>query len=319
MKGGVVVTGASGFIGGCLLDRLRAAERPVLALTRGRARPASDNIEWVSLDDLDSMSPRWPVAAVVHLAARAHLVDEAARTDEDAYRRANVDLSLRIADWAAGRGVPRVVFLSSIAVHGGYVGVPLSETSPVRPIDAYGRSKAEAEAALGARLAGGQTKLTILRPTVVFGPGNPGNLARLDRLVARRWPLPFARMRNRRSLTSVESLTAWIVSAVDDEGPDRTFVVADEPPVSTEDLVRIMARGRGFNPRLFYMPPALVRGAARMADLGLALVGRRGAAAYAVDRLWGSHVVDASAIHGLWGGGRSADERLVAAFRAAAA
>lgn len=319
MRGGVVVTGARGFIGGCLLDRLRAAHRPVLALTRNRPELAADNIEWASLDDLDRVTPPWPVAAVVHLAARAHLVAEADRADEDAFRRANVDLSVRVAEWAAHRGVPRVVFLSSISVHGGYAGSPFNESSPICPVDAYGRSKAEAERALAARLAGAATSLTILRPTVVFGPGNPGNLARLDGLVARRWPLPFAQMKNRRSLTSVESLTAWIVSAVDDEGPDRTFVVADEPPVSTEDLVRVMARGRGFKPRLFYVPPVLVRGAARVADACLAVVGRRGAATYAVDRLWGSHVVDASAIHRQWGGGRWTDERLAAAFRAVAA
>lgn len=319
MNGTVVVSGARGFVGRHLLARLRAEGRPVLALSRDVRPSDDDGIEWARIDDLAKWRPGAPIAGVVHLAARAHLVDEAARADAEAYRRANVDLSLQLADWARARSLPRLVFLSSIAVHGAYAGRPFDEASPIRPVDAYGHSKAEAEAALAGRLAGGPTRLTILRPTVVFGPGNPGNLARLQSLVAKGWPLPFAGMRNARSLTSVTSLVDWIMAALDDPGPDRTFVVADAPPLSTEDLVRIMAGARGRRPALFYVPPALVRAVARLFDPLLALVGRRGAAGYAVDRLWGSHVVDASAIHAVWGAGANAAERLAASLREAAA
>lgn len=291
----VVVTGARGFVGSHLCRALVRQGRPVVALSRDPDGAASGaaGLRPEALDRLDNLPA---AAALVHLAARAHLTDAKARADEAAYHAANVELSRRVARWAVERGVPRIVFASSIAVHGAGVGA-IREDSPLVPLDAYGRSKLAAEQAMAGIVRGSDTRLTILRPTVVFGPGNPGNLARLEGLVARGWPLPFARMQNRRSLTSIESLVTWIQAAIDDPAPeDRCFVVADAPPLSTEAIVTAIASARRQRLRLFHLPPGLARVLARLADLPLALLGRPGAASYAVDRLWGSHEVDAAAI-----------------------
>jgi nucleoside-diphosphate-sugar epimerase len=287
----VLVTGASGFIARALLPRLAAAGTRVRAAVR-RADPGLPaGVEPVAIGDLAD-DPDWRSAvagadAVVHLAARAHVLDEHSGDAFALYRAVNTAPTLRLAEAAAAQGVRRLVFVSSVRVHGARTtGAPFVESSPLAAQDPYGRSKAEAELGLAAIARASRLELVVLRPPLVYGAGARGNFARLAQLVARGVPLPLGAVRNRRSLVYVGNLVDAIVRSLDrPEAAGQTFLVSDGEDVSTAELARRIARALGRRPRLAPVPPALLR-------LGGALLGRREDVARLLDDL----VVDSSHI-----------------------
>ena len=134
-------------------------------------------------------------------------------------------------------------------------------------------------------------ELVILRPVLVYGPGNPGNLDRLMRLVQTRLPLPLGGIANRRSLLGVRHLASIIArSAVLPEAAGETVLLADGTDLSIAEIVRALGEGMGIRPRLFSAPPSLLLAAARM-------LGR----ARDADRLLGSLQVDVALQKRLFG------------------
>src|SRR5690606_17291742 len=123
------------------------------------------------------------VEAVVHCAARVHVLQENEADPLAAFRRVNVAATHRLAVEALAAGVGRFIFLSS-------VGALTAETDPVRA-SPYQRSKLEAEQALREATADSAMLVVMLRPPLIYGPGAPGNFARLARLVAAGRPLPL--------------------------------------------------------------------------------------------------------------------------------
>ena len=196
------------------------------------------------------------IDAIVHLAARAHVLRDSSADAHALYRAVNTLGALRLAEAAAAAGVRRFVFLSSVRVHGERsTGAPFTEASPLVAQDPYGRSKAEAERGLAALAAAGRLEPVILRPPLVYGPGARGNFARLVRLVARGVPLPLGAVRNRRSLIFVGNLVDAIVRSLDDPAAaGETFMVSDGEDVSTPELVRRIARALGKPARLVPVP-----------------------------------------------------------------
>jgi nucleoside-diphosphate-sugar epimerase len=279
----VLVTGASGFVGTALCAALEAAGRPFRRAVRSAA-PASA----VAVGDIgpatDWRAALEGVRCVVHLAARTHVLADAAADPLAEYRRANVDATLRLARQAAAAGVRRLVFMSSIKVNGESSRRPYTEADPPRPEDAYGISKWETEQALAALAAASGLEVVVLRPPLVYGPGVKGNFLRLMRLVARGTPLPLASIDNRRSLIHVGNLADAVVAAIDAPGAaGRTYLAADGEDVSTPGLIRAIAEALGTRARLLPCPGTLL-------GLGAALAGRRAEA----ERLTGSLQVDAT-------------------------
>ncbi len=163
----------------------------------------------------------------------------------------NVDGTVRLAEAAAGL-VRRFVFLSSVKVHGGDSGSgAYEETDALRPEDSYGRSKLEAERALTGIAARGGMELVLIRPPLVYGPGVKANFLRLLGWVHSGLPLPFASVRNRRSLIYLGNLVDAIARCAEHPAARGPFLVSDEETVSTPDLVsRASPRPRaGSNPR----------------------------------------------------------------------
>ena len=286
----VLVTGAGGFVGRALVAELardggievRAASRSPIAFG---ARSA-----WV---DASGFGPRFDwkpalegVDAVVHLAGRAHVLQEPSPDPEREFMTVNRDATRRLAEQSAESGVRHIVLVSTIGVHGDMScpGKPLSERDPLRPYDAYTRSKAEGEAVTLAATDGTATGVTILRPTMVYGAGAPGNFARLVSLVRSGLPLPFGSIRNSRSFIARENLVSAIRCCLAcPSAAGRTLVLADGEDLSTPELIREIAAGVGRNARLFPLH-------ARALESMLRCTGR-GALAR---RLLGSLQVDAS-------------------------
>lgn len=231
----IVVTGASGFVGSAASAALRtAAHQPAALDLRG-----ADALR--AVDGAD---------AIVHLAAIAHR-----HASEEELRRVNVELAVRVARAAVDAGA-RLLFLSSVKVHGEATTHPLRESAAFQPRDAYARSKATAEERLRAMPG---LKLTVLRPPLVYGAGVRANFLALMKAVNLGVPLPFANVVNRRSLVYLGNLTSAIVRCVEAaQAVGRTFFVSDGTPVSTPLLCRALGDALGRPARLFGFPPALL-------------------------------------------------------------
>ena len=278
----ILVTGATGFVGQALcaeLSRRRMEYRPV---SRG-SRPG-----FVAIGAMDSHTD-WSdalagVDTVMHLAARVHVMNESAADPLAAFRAVNVNATVNLARQAAGAGVKRFVFLSSIKVNGeGTVaGKPFRASDVPHPEDAYGRSKLEAETALLAISAETGMEVVIIRPPLVYGPGVKANFASLMKWAARPFPWPFGAVRNRRSLVYVGNLVDFmLLCAKHSSVGNRVFLISDGDDLSIGQLIAKLSLAAGRKAWMLPVPPALLEGLA-------ALLGRRAAA----QRLLGSLQVD---------------------------
>ena len=198
-------------------------------------------------------------------------------------RRVNCDAAVRLAQAAAGL-VRRFIFLSSVKVHGEDSGSgTYSEDDTLDPQDSYGRSKFEAERALTETAARNGIELVIVRPPLVYGPEVKANFLRLLGWVDSGLPLPFASVRNRRSLIYVGNLVEAIARFVEHPAARGPFLVSDEESVSTPELISRIARVLEKPARLLPAPPALLRAAGMIA-------GRRDG----IRRLTGNLAIDSS-------------------------
>lgn len=235
------------------------------------------------------------VTAVAHLAGLAHQVGLTVGPED--YERVNVAGTRGLATAARDASVHRFVFISSIGAVCSQSDTVVDERTPPEPDTAYGESKLRAERAVRAALRDTGTDWVILRPPLVYGPGNPGNMARLLKLVRTGLPLPFGAIRNRRSFIYVGNLVDAILHGLDSRGAARgTFVVSDGREVSTPELIRLLGTVAGYPARLIPVPVAGLRLMGRFGDGVRALAGYSvGFDSYSVDRLVGSLKVDASA------------------------
>lgn len=261
----IAVTGAAGFIGRGLLPVLTGAGRSVRAVDRVAVPGEAGRIEPLVLDlapGADLAPVVSGVDAVVHLAARAHVTRERAADPLALFRTVNRDATLRLAEAAASAGVRRFVFLSSIGVLGERtMEVPFSADSAPAPVADYARSKWEAEEGLRSLAARTAMEVVIVRPTLVHGPGAPGNFRRLLRLVASGVPLPLAGVRGDRTFVGRANLCDLLLTALTHPAAPRAPLLAGDPETMTlPELLRFLAEGMGRPLRLFPLPGLAMTG-----------------------------------------------------------
>lgn len=286
----MAVTGATGFVGRNLVAHLLREGHSVTAVSR---RPASvAGIACVSVPEfrqeaaLRSAFARCQV--VVHLAARAHVLQETSPAEAAAsFRSANLEVSESVAIAARAAGVRRLVFISSIGVHGSRTsGRPFREDDPLTSTEPYAISKREAEQRVRELLSGSSTELVILRPTLVYGPGCPGNFRLLMNLVRRLPIVPLAALERPRSLMFVGNLCdAILVACLHPATAGRTYVLSDGVDTTVAHAARALASGFGRDPRCVVRVPLWAL------KLLAALAGRSAA----VEKLAGELRVDPSA------------------------
>ncbi|MBI3148613.1 MAG: NAD-dependent epimerase/dehydratase family protein [Betaproteobacteria bacterium] len=280
-----LVTGANGFVGQAFCDLLYAQGVPYRAVVRKRRQAQGDDLALGDFAHADWRGVLRDVSCVFHLAARAHVMQERSPDPLAEYRRANVEVSARLAEQAAAAGVRRLVFLSTVKVLGeANAGRPYTDADPPAPQDHYAISKREAEEVLTGigQITG--MEVLILRVPLIYGPGVKGNFLSLLRLVARGWPLPLASLRNRRSLLYLGNLGAALVMLGRRAEAQRgNWLLADGEDLSTPQLIRSLATALDRPTRLFPCPPILLAAAAD-------LFGKKPA----WERLQGSLAVDAT-------------------------
>lgn len=292
----VLVTGANGFIGDHLCQKLLLTGVQVIGAVRTSCQlPKGVEITLVSALDCNT---RWTatlkqVDAVIHTAARVHVMHDNSVDPLVEFHAVNVDGTLNLARQAAAAGVKRFVFISSVKVNGEGTepGHAFIETNVPNPQDAYGRSKHEAEQGLRQISAETVMEIVIIRPPLVYGPRVKANFAALMRAVQRGWPMPLGSVHNQRSLVALDNLVDFILTCITHpQAANQTFLVSDGQDLSTTELVRGMARAAGVPARLLPVPVWGLRAGARLVGKG-----------DAVQRLCGNLQVDISKARELLG------------------
>ena len=280
----LLVTGASGFVGSAVCEALLARGIAFVPCVR---EPLATSSTWPAAfasGDLSGPVDWTPALAgcsvVIHLAARVHMMREQAADPEAVYQAMNVDATMRLAEQAAGQGVRRFVYVSSVKVNGERTsGRPFRADDVPVPEDAYGRSKLAAELALQAWAGRTGTELVIVRPPLVYGPGVRANFLRLMQLVKSGVPLPLGRIRNRRSMVALGNLVDFLLLCASHPGAaGATWMVSDNRDLSLPELVTLIAAAMGRPARLLPVPAGLL-------SAGAGLLGRRAAAGRLLDSL----------------------------------
>jgi nucleoside-diphosphate-sugar epimerase len=294
----VLVTGATGFIGGAVIRRLiKEGSKDVVAAVRKPGLNISSSLQTVILPSL-AVDADWSealvkVAVIVHCAARAHVMKDDAIDPVEAYREVNVAGTLELARQAALSGVKRFIFISSIKVNG--ESTPqgrqfLADDTPA-PEDPYGVSKSEAEMGLLELAKESSMDVVIIRPPLVYGPGVKGNFASLIKWVERGIPLPLGAVHNLRSLVALDNLVDFISLCIrHPAAANQVFLVSDGNDISTGDLLRKIANAYGRRAWLIPIPVGLMTFIAR-------ILGKKAVA----DRLFGSLMVDITKARDLLG------------------
>jgi nucleoside-diphosphate-sugar epimerase len=287
----ILVTGAGGFLGAVVCRALLEGGHAVRGLVRRQRSGLPADTVAGDLSDQSSLDRAvMGMDAVVHLAARVHVMQERNADPLAAFRRVNVEGTARLLDAARDAGVRRFVFVSSVKAVGESSTAPLNSRSMPRPVDPYGISKREAEVIVASRRTS-ELAIGILRPPLIYGPGMGGNMLRLFHLVDRGFPLPLAGLDNRRSIAyvgNVASAITHLLAADRLAGP--ALFVSDGEDLSTEELIVRIARSLGRPARLVSIPRPLRR-------LGRALAAAASRLGHpqalgALDRLGGSLQVD---------------------------
>lgn len=265
----VLLTGASGFLGGAILatSKMRGVSiRPVfrsdeLAKQFSGAEQAGVVVSTLDADS-DWSAALSDVSVVVHCAARVHVMKDAVVDQLEAFRTVNVEGTLNLARQAAASGVKRFVFISSIKVNGESteLGSAFSSCDAPMPDDAYGKSKAEAEVHLSLLSQETGMEVVIIRPPLVYGPGVKGNFKSLIDWVARGLPLPLGcATNNRRSLVALDNLVDLILVCVDHSAAaNQTFLVSDGEDLSTAELLGRIGHAVKQHARLLNVPVGLL-------------------------------------------------------------
>lgn len=264
----VLVTGADGFIGKALCRYLKSISLQVVKAVRSPTDSSTkvQNDDTFVLGDFcantDWENALQGVDHIVHLAGRAHVLNETNTSPLAAYRKTNTEATTSLALEAARQGVKRFVFVSSIGVCGNrtLVGSSYSEDDKPNPHNDYALSKLEAEDSLLDIASQTGMEVVIIRPTLVYGPEVKANFLRLIQLVDKRLPLPFASLQNIRSFLALENLVDFIAICLDHpSASNEIFNIADGQDISTLDLVRKIGVGLGKTPFVFPVPVPLLR------------------------------------------------------------
>lgn len=262
----VLVTGANGFVGRAVCAALRQTGHAVTPAVREAQGLTQEQV----IGEIDAQTD-WRAAlagmdCVLHLAARVHVMRDAATNPLAQYRAVNVDGTLNLARQAAAAGVRRFVFVSSVKVNGEERAAAYTEADTPMPEDAYALSKWEVEQGLRQIAAATGLEVVILRPPLVYGPGVGANFLALMHAVARGIPLPLGAIDNRRSLIFVGNLADAILCCLEHPAAaGKTFLISDGEDVSTPALVRRMAAALGRPARLVALPIPVLRAAAALA------------------------------------------------------
>lgn len=247
----VKITGSSGFVGIDLMKHLASKSCQVEGLNLR-------NVDWQSnIDKEDNV--------IIHLAGKAHDLKKIA--DPNEYYHVNYELTKRLFDAFLESSATVFVFLSSVKAAADEVTGVLTEEVYANPQTHYGKSKLLAEQNIVSRIPKGK-RVYILRPCMIHGPGNKGNLNLLYQLVSKGVPWPLAAFDNQRSFCSIDNLLFVIKELIEREDiPSGIYNIADDNTVTTNELIQLIAQSKHTKAKLWRIPISVIKLAARIGDV----------------------------------------------------
>jgi nucleoside-diphosphate-sugar epimerase len=273
----ILITGANGFVGLPVSQYLISTGHQVVGTIRSRdsLSVVNSQIHLKVIGYIDELTD-WQdclagVECVIHLANRAHVMDEQSNNPLALYRKVNAEGTLNLARQAAAAGVKRLIFISSIKVNGESTlpGQALTSNNQHVPVDPYSLSKYEAE--LGLKLIAEHTGLevVVIRPPLIYGPGVKANFLKMMQWVEKGIPLPLGDIQNQRSMLGLDNLINFIeLCLTHANAPGQTFLVSDDHDVSTTELLKEIASAMHQPSRLLSIPQYFI-------EKSLILLGQR--------------------------------------------
>ncbi len=275
----MLVSGLSGFVGQNFKQYiLPQSDLQIVEMTRKNLN--------VGPKDISCLINESGVTAIVHLAGKAHDLKNASSPDE--YYKVNFDLTCKLYDAFLESDAEKFIFISSVKAAADSLKAPLTEAHEPDPKTHYGISKLKAEHYITSKALPYNKSYYILRPCMIHGPGNKGNLNLLYKFVSAGIPYPLAAYQNQRSFLSVTNLCFVIENLILADGiPSGIYNVADDDALSTNELVRLIAHTSNHEARLWEVSPSLIGAFAKLGDvLKLPINSDK------VNRLTGNYIVE---------------------------
>lgn len=272
----VLITGANGFVGKALLDRLTTnPEYEAIGTVRTTCTLETSGVKLIQTGNLTAETNWEPhlkgINVIVHTAARVHVMDKRSNDSLDEFRDTNVFSTLNLARQAVEASVKRLIFISSIKVNGEStaLGKPFTADDTPAPFDPYAISKFEAEEGLRALAVETGMEIVIIRPTLIYGPGVKANFLKMLRWINRGIPLPFGSIHNKRSLVSLDNLIDLIVVCLSHpSATNQIFLAGDGRDLSTTELIRQIGFALSKQTKLIPIPQSII-------EFSGALMGRK--------------------------------------------
>lgn len=245
----IIITGATGFVGKNLTQYLTTKSDTVIPLSIRNGDYQLDNT----------------ADAIIHLVGKAH--DTKNTSDDNEYYRVNTDLTIALFDKFLQSDIKDFIFFSSVKAAADSVEGTLTEDSKANPQTAYGKSKLKAETYLLSKQLPSNKRLIIIRPCMIHGEGNKGNLNLLYQVVKYSVPWILAAYENRRSFISIDNLNYVVYEILNHpEIPSGIYNIADDKPMSTNALITLIAKSINKKPRLLKIPKFAINQMAKIGD-----------------------------------------------------
>jgi nucleoside-diphosphate-sugar epimerase len=241
----ILITGASGFVG----------QNVIMKLFSNYNFTKFDKFKEVKIDE----------DVVLHLAGKAHDLKKVSNSKD--YYLVNTELSKQVFDCFILSNAKVFIFLSSVKAVADELDIPLTEDQIPNPISHYGKSKLLAEKYILSKQIPDGKRVYIIRPCMIHGPGNKGNLNLLYKIVAKGMPWPLGSFDNLRSFCSIDNL-CFIISELiqNDQIPSGIYNIADDEALSTNELVKLIAESLDKKPFILNIPKFLVKGISKFGD-----------------------------------------------------
>ena len=252
----ILITGSSGFVGNNLVNFLDSK------LIKLFSRSNGDTYNSINYKYINNIN----ISTIIHLAGKSHDLKNICNSDE--YYQVNTELTKTVFDAFLASNAKLFITLSSVkAVADEFLGV-LTEEHISNPITHYGKSKLLAEKYILSQNIPDGKRFFILRPCMIYGPGNKGNLNLLYKLVSKGIPWPLGSFDNKRSFCSIDNLMFIIKELIDREDiPSGVYNVADDEALSTNEVISLLAVSQNRNPMIWILPKDLIKVFAKLGNL----------------------------------------------------